>query len=167
MLCNRLDYWAEKNDILSSSQYGFRKSHGTRDCLALLTTDIQTSFEMKNETVAASIDISGAYDNVLIDILCNIFIEKELPSGIVRFLARLLSRKVLVFFAGGRKYMTLVGYKGLPQGLVLSPFLNNFIGSCADIFVPAGCGFLQYADGLVVYVTHRLIEVACALIQAA
>jgi hypothetical protein len=45
MLHNRLDYWAEKIDILSSSQYGFRKCRGTRDCLALLTTDIQTSFE--------------------------------------------------------------------------------------------------------------------------
>jgi hypothetical protein len=60
-----------------------------------------------------------------------------------------------VFFAGCREYMTLVGYKGLPQGSVLSPFLYNIIGSCTDRFVPAGCGFLQYADDLVVYVTHR------------
>jgi hypothetical protein len=79
MQCNRLDYWAEKNDILSKSQYGFRKGRGTRDCLALLTTDIQTSFEMKQQTVAAFIDISGAYDNVLLDMLCNILIDKELP----------------------------------------------------------------------------------------
>jgi hypothetical protein len=57
------------------------------------------------------------------------------------FLARLLWRKVLVFFASGREYMTLVGYKGLPQRLILSPFLYNVIGSCADRFVPAGCGF--------------------------
>jgi ribonuclease HI len=36
--------------------------------------------------------------------------------------------------------MTLVGYKGRPQGSVLSPFLNNIIGSCADRFIPSGCG---------------------------
>jgi hypothetical protein len=42
--------------------------------------------------VAAFIDISGAYDNVLIDILRNILIDKELPSKIVRFLARLFWR---------------------------------------------------------------------------
>jgi hypothetical protein len=41
------------------------------------------------------------------------------------------------------------------------------IGSCADRFVPAGCGFLQYADDLMVYVTHKLIEVARGLIQTA
>jgi hypothetical protein len=61
--------------------------------------------------------------------------------------------------------MTLFGYKGLPQGSVLSPFLYNVIGSCADRFVPAGYGFLQYADDLVVYVAHRLIAVARWLVQ--
>jgi hypothetical protein len=58
-----------------------------------------------------------------------------------------------MFYAGGREYMTLVGHKGLSQGLVL-PFLYNVIGSCADRFVSTGCGFLQYADDLLVYVAH-------------
>jgi hypothetical protein len=153
--------------MLSSSQYGFRKDRGTRNCLALLTTDIQTSFKMKQQIVAAFIDLSGAYDNVLIDIICNILIDKELPSKFVRFLARLLWRKVLLFFAGAREYMTLVGYKSLPRGSVLIHFLYNVIGSCADRFVLdlIGCGFLQYADDLVVYVSHRLIEVTLGLAQ--
>jgi hypothetical protein len=72
-----------------------------------------------------------------------------------------------VFFAGGREYLTLVAYKGVPQGSVLSSFLYNVIGSCADRFVPAGCGFLQYADDLEVYVANRLIEVARGLIHTA
>jgi hypothetical protein len=45
MIYTRLDFWAEKNRILPSTQYGFRKGRGTRDCLALLTTDISTSLE--------------------------------------------------------------------------------------------------------------------------
>jgi hypothetical protein len=132
--------------------------------LVLLTTDVQTSFERKQQTVAAFIDISGAYDNVLIDILCDILRKKEVPLQVVRFLFRLLWRKELVFFAGGLECMTLVGYKGLPQGSVLSPFLYNIIGSCADRFIPAGCGFLQYADDLVVYMAHRLFSVANGLL---
>jgi hypothetical protein len=67
--------------------------------------------------------IYRAYETVLIDILCDNLREKYVPLQVVRFLFRLLWRKVLVFFAGGRGFMTLVGYKGLPQGLVLSPFL--------------------------------------------
>jgi hypothetical protein len=90
--------------------------------LALLTSDVQTFFERKQQTVAAFIDMSGAYDNVLIDILCDILREKEVPLQVVRLLFLLLWRKELVFFAGGRECMTLVGYKGLPQGSVLNPF---------------------------------------------
>jgi hypothetical protein len=43
------------NFHLSSNQYGFQKGRGTRDCLALLTTDVQTSFERNQQTVAAYI----------------------------------------------------------------------------------------------------------------
>jgi hypothetical protein len=70
MICTRLDFWAEKNGMLSATQYGFRKGRGTRDCLALLTTDISTSLEMKEQTVAAFLDVSGAYDNVCLSMFC-------------------------------------------------------------------------------------------------
>jgi hypothetical protein len=51
--------------------------------------------------------------------------------------------------------MTLVGYTGFPQGSTLSLFLHKIIGSCANKFIPSGCGFLQYADDLV------MIQTAC------
>jgi hypothetical protein len=63
--------------------------------------------------------------------------------------------------------MTLVGYKGLAQGSVLSLFLYNIIGSCADRFISSGCGFLEYADDLVEYMAHRLFNVARRLVQTA
>jgi hypothetical protein len=47
MICTRLEFWADGNGILSPTQYGFRKGEGTQNCLALLMTDISTSFEMK------------------------------------------------------------------------------------------------------------------------
>jgi Reverse transcriptase (RNA-dependent DNA polymerase) len=167
MFCTRLDYWAEKHGILSKSQYGFRKGRGTRDCLAIFTTDVQISFEKKQETVAAFLDISCAYYNVLIDILCGILCDIETPKGTVRFLWNLLKHKVLVFHAENEEKLTLTGYKGLPQGSVLSPFLYNILGSRMDRFLPSGCRFLQYADDVVVYATHRVLEIARSLIQTA
>jgi hypothetical protein len=103
----------------------------------------QTSFERKQQTVAAFIDISRA---------CDILRVKEVPLQVLRFLFRLLWRKKLVFFAGGRECMTFVGYKDLPQGSVLSSSPYNIIGSYAERFIPFGCGFLQCADDL----AHRL-----------
>jgi hypothetical protein len=129
MICTRLDFWAEKNRILSSTQYGFGKGRGTRDFSALLTTVISTSLDMKEQTVAAFLDVSGAYDNVFIDVLCSVMLDTELPVRVVRFLRNLLWCKTLVFYVGGVECMTLTSYKGLPQGSVLNPLLYNLLGS--------------------------------------
>jgi hypothetical protein len=74
--------------------------------LTLLTTDVQTSFEMRQQTVAAFIDISEAYENVLVEILCDILKEKEVRLQVVRYVFRLLWRNELVLHAGSRKCMT-------------------------------------------------------------
>jgi hypothetical protein len=72
---------------------------------------------MKEQTVAAFLDISGAYDNVIIDILCEVMVERELlPIHIIRLLWNLLKKNKLVFYVGGIEYMSRTGYKGLPQG---------------------------------------------------
>jgi hypothetical protein len=61
------------------------------------------------------------------------------------------------------------GYKGLPQGSVLSPFLYSFIGQWAGVnrFIPAGCGILQHVDDVVVYASHKVLEIVRALVQTA
>jgi hypothetical protein len=51
---------------------------------------ISTLFEMMEQTVAALLDISGMYNNVLLDILCGVMLEKELPLGIVQLMWNLL-----------------------------------------------------------------------------
>jgi hypothetical protein len=111
---NAAHFWSAQRSLI---QYGFRKGKSTRDCLAILTTDINNSFEMKEQTVAAFLDISGAYDNVIIDILCEVMVERELlPIHIIRLLWNLLKKNKLVFYVGGIEYMSRTGYKGLPQG---------------------------------------------------
>jgi hypothetical protein len=96
-----------------------------------------------------------------------VVLEKELPLGIVRFMWSLLWCKTLVFCVGGTECMTLTGYKGLPQGSVLSPFLYNLLGSGMDRFVQSGCDFLQYADDIVVYSSRNVFQTACALVLTA
>jgi hypothetical protein len=74
----------KKYEILSPTQYGFLNGRGTRDCMALLLTVIQTSFEYKQQTLVAFLDISGAYDNVVINILCDQMHQAQSPLRIVR-----------------------------------------------------------------------------------
>jgi hypothetical protein len=60
-----------------------------------------------------------------------------------------------------------LGYKGLPKESVLSPFLYSLLNSSVDRFIPVGCGILQYADDVVVYASHRIMEIAPALVEMA
>jgi hypothetical protein len=147
MIYTRLDYWAEKFEILSPLQFGFRKDRGTRDCLSLLSSDIRISFEQKKKILVAFLDISGAYDNVLINVLCGNLCGLQLPLEMVCILWDLLHRKSLIFYHGGEAYTRPVGVKGLPQGSVLSTLLYNAGGSGIDAQKVRGKSLLQYADG--------------------
>lgn len=167
IILTRLEYWAEKYEMLSPTQFGFRKGHGTRDCLAVLSTDIQTSFEQKQQTLVGFVDISGAYDNVLIDILCEQFFQAQLPSEIVRVMWNLLWRKELIFYIDGQMIQSSIGYKGLPQGSSLSPFSYSFYTSEVDLSIPRDCSLIQYADDLAVYYSHKDAKVAQIKIQSA
>jgi hypothetical protein len=83
MLLLRLELWAKKSGILSGTQFGIRKGKGTTDFLAVLTTEVKTPFQQKNQVLAAFLDITGAYDNVLIDILCRELNKERISTPLV------------------------------------------------------------------------------------
>jgi hypothetical protein len=56
--------------------------------------------------------VGRIYDNVLIDVLCGVILEKDLPLEIVRFMRSLLWCKTLVFCVGGAECMSLTECKG-------------------------------------------------------
>jgi hypothetical protein len=84
----------------------------------MLTTEVKTS--------AAFLDIKGAYDNVLIDILWQELKKEGVPIPLVFLMWDLMWENHLYFFDGEDVAFMCTGYKGLPQGSVLSPFMYNF-----------------------------------------
>jgi hypothetical protein len=99
-----------KTGILSWTQFGFRKGKGTTDCLAVLTTEIKTAFHLKNQVVAAFLDITEAYDNVLIDILCRELKKERVPIPLVFLLWERMWEKHLYFFDGQGVAFMRTGY---------------------------------------------------------
>jgi hypothetical protein len=63
--------WVERFDILLPSQFGFKKGNRAHECLFLL----------KKKTLVAFLDILGAYNNVLIDVLCKNLCGFQASSG--------------------------------------------------------------------------------------
>jgi hypothetical protein len=97
----------------------------------------------------------GAYDNVLIDILCDKMHQAQLPARIVRVMWNLLWHKDMMFYYENQLVAECVGFRGIPQGSALTPFSYNFYyTSQADRVLPVRCSMLQYADVLGFYASH-------------
>jgi hypothetical protein len=120
--------------------------------MALLSTAIQALFERKQHTLVSFLDISRAYDNVLIDILCEQMHQAQLPLKIVRVMWNLLCRKEMGFYFEGQPVAESVGFKGLPQGSALSSIflwllyfsrLSVFAGSLFNLVICQRLGYIR------------------------
>lgn len=151
----RLDFWAEKHQILSPTQFGFRKGKSTQDCLATLSVDLQITYSQKATCLAVFMDISAAYDNVDIGILCDRLIFLGVPVNMVLIIAKLFGKRIMRFFANKTHVGTRHSYKGLAQGSVLSPLLYNLYTSHIDQLTEPRIKLLQYADDIVIYVSGK------------
>lgn len=154
----RLEWIVENGNMISSSQFGFRKGLSTLDSLSIITTDIRTAIIKKESLFAVFLDISSAYDNVLLPVLRIKLQQLGIPERIVRFICNMLmDRKILVKIQGSCLSPRIV-YKGLPQGSVLSPLLYSIYTS--DLERSLTCTCLQYADDLALYVNSVSRDVA-------
>lgn len=146
MLHARIDFWAETQHRIASSQYGFRKGYGTQDCLAVLTTDLHNTFANKGLSLCVFMDISAAYDDVLINVLHSVLLELEMDPQMAAVVCRLFYMRVMYFHWQNECKETRVGYKGLAQGSSLSPMLYNLYTAAVEKKVPRNIKVLQYAD---------------------
>ena len=67
ILNNRVTKWAENNNILSDSQFGFRKGRSTTDAIFVLNAIIQKILNGKGRLFCAFIDLKRAFDSVYLN----------------------------------------------------------------------------------------------------
>ena len=89
MLKLRIEWWLEFNNLIHPSQTGFRKGRSCLDNLTNLSLFIQEGFANKKDTLAAFLDVKGAFLNVnseiLLDKLANILCSFKVIK-FIRFL---------------------------------------------------------------------------------
>lgn len=145
-----MSWFFEYHNLLPKSQFGFRRSKGCIDNLAILQSNILLSFK-KNQTLLASfLDIKGAYDNVIPDILFQKLVKRGIPPNIFAFVRNsIYQRQVHCRYEDIDEI--LWAYKGLPQGSVLSPLLYNIYVSELENSCDSGCQIIQYADDIALF----------------
>lgn len=71
----------------------------------------------------AFIDITSAYDDVFLDVLCDTLYNINLPCKLIQMVCVLLTKRTLYFYINGILRETRAMYKGLGQDTFLSPLL--------------------------------------------
>ena len=148
---NRLEWFIESNNLLSSSQFGFRKGKSTMDNLSIFVSDIRLAFSDNKSIIACFLDINAAYDNVIISILKEKLIRFKVPVMLTNFIINILSERFLTLILENNKKLTRTAWKGIPQGSVLSPLLYNIYTHDLETSLIGPFKILQYADDLLLY----------------
>ncbi|CAH2226773.1 jg16556 [Pararge aegeria aegeria] len=132
LIKNRLEWILESKGLLAKSQFGFRKGLGTTDSLGILSTDIQLALSKREYLVGVFLDISAAYDNVLLPILRQKLQQLSIPPRLTQIIFNLLSSRTILVRTHSLNLSPRVVWKGLPQGSVLSHFSTISIPSISN-----------------------------------
>lgn len=154
IIYNRLTVFIEKHDILTESQFGFRKKRSTELALLDQKEFILRNFEEKNVVLGIFIDFTKAFDFINHELL----IQKLHIYGIRGHTALLiksyLDNRCQYVNIGGNVSNIKPIKSGVPQGSILGPLLFNiYINDIINIAPQAK--FIIYADDTSIFLSTR------------
>lgn len=157
-LKNRLIEFLEKNDILNSKQYGFRKNCRTEHAILDLTKKIIYDIDSDRKSLAVFLDLAKAFDTVSHDILLTRLENVGIRGHTLKILKNYLSERKQCVKIEENKSDPLQITTGVPQGTVLGPILFLiYINNIAYINNIDG-HLISYADDTVIIFTDTSWE---------
>uniref|UniRef100_A0A3B5QVU5 Reverse transcriptase domain-containing protein n=1 Tax=Xiphophorus maculatus TaxID=8083 RepID=A0A3B5QVU5_XIPMA len=123
LFVNRLDTFIDKNNILSSSQYGFRAKNSTSMALMELIEHITNAIDQKQYSASIYVDLKKAFDTIDHSILLKKRIKYGIRGPALQWISSYLeNRKQFVQVHDTRSEFCEITC-GVPQGSVLGPKL--------------------------------------------
>lgn len=154
IITKRLLFYLEYNNILPSSQFGFRKNKATTHSLYLLKETITEIRKQKKAAIITTRDIRKAFDTVWhAGLLYKIKHIAKLDDQFTSFIYNYLSNRIIIPTFDNAKGTAFSPLAGVPQGSSIGPIL--FLTFVSDIPKPVHDNtiILQYADDLI-HVMH-------------
>jgi len=151
MVYRRMQWVAESQFMLPESQAGFRSFRSCADNLTILTNHVHLAFMNRAPLLALFLDIAGAFDNVIPNILVQDLRMLGFPARTCKFIENLLCERYIRFVVNGDLSEPRIVHKGTPQGSILSPLLFNIYLRELYQHLHPDTHLLQYADDIVLY----------------
>ena len=128
---SRMESFIEQNDILSPSQYGFRKAHSTQHAILDIVSTIQKNMDKRLFSCGVFIDLKKAFDTVDHKILLHKLEHYGFRGVINKWFSSYLDSRTQTTQIGSYISNMQNTICGVPQGSVLGPLL--FLSYINDI----------------------------------